>query len=624
MATISISSNPFALKVQRRLDESGIQLSKSLQRLSSGARINSASDDAAGLAVAAQLTADSRIFTQSVKNINDSISGLNIAEGAVSALSTILTRQRELATQAASGSFSAVQRRALDAEANELVKEYNRIAGSSTFNGISLLAPNFDSLQVQFGKGTNNSLGVAVGNQLERSVFSGGMGTTSNNTATGIFVSQKAADVNGDGKPDILLVDSVGGALNVFMGNGDGTFAAVRSYTAMTNTLDLTISDFNGDGKADVAMVNTSTGAAGIQLGNGDGSFRTIVTYATNDTRKSKVCAGDFDGDGYQDLVVGGGSSKSTGETMDVLYGVGNGTFQSAVTISATETYRLRACDVDGDGRSELMRITGSSGGFFELYRCSANRVWQRTINDTSELSYNIEAADANADGYDDMFVERLSRIDAYIGNGDGTFRAAATYSGSSTTPLAGVVDLTGDGYLDVVTIDTIGDTVTYAAGNGDGTFAASVSTPVGFDTSTAFSALVDVNNDGLPDYFDTDVTTSRVTLAGAVRSVNMQYFSLRSQKHARRALDLIDTATQRVNNELSALGVGQSRLQTAMATIGASRTNTEAALGRIVDADVADESAKVVAAQIRQATAAQIMKSVSTQPEIVLKLLKP
>ena len=123
----------------RELDRATSSVGKALQRLSSGLRINSASDDAAGLSIASSLDAKSRIYTQAIRNANDGISALNIAEGTTSQLSNIVTRLKELATQSANGSFSTKQRLALDKENEQLTLEFNRLTASTSFNGLNLL-----------------------------------------------------------------------------------------------------------------------------------------------------------------------------------------------------------------------------------------------------------------------------------------------------------------------------------------------------------------------------------------------------------------------------------------------------------------------------------------------------
>src|SRR5262249_16920766 len=123
---ISLGINISSLVARRRVDESTARASVAFERLSSGLRINRASDDAASLSIASMLSLDTRVFAQGIRNVNDAVSQLNISQGALQELSNITMRQKELAEQAANGTFSLAQRRALHQEANALVDEFNR------------------------------------------------------------------------------------------------------------------------------------------------------------------------------------------------------------------------------------------------------------------------------------------------------------------------------------------------------------------------------------------------------------------------------------------------------------------------------------------------------------------
>src|SRR5207245_6982860 len=131
---LTINSNVASLNAQRHLAETTSLLNKSIERLSSGLRINSASDDAAGLAIADKLRADSRIASQAIRNANDGISALSIGEQAIGKTGEILTRLGELASEAASGLIRHTQRSAIQEEFGALVSEVNRISNTTTFN----------------------------------------------------------------------------------------------------------------------------------------------------------------------------------------------------------------------------------------------------------------------------------------------------------------------------------------------------------------------------------------------------------------------------------------------------------------------------------------------------------
>jgi flagellin len=140
---LNINTNVASLNAQRSLMKSSDALAGSLQRLSSGLRINTAKDDAAGLAIATRFTAQIRGLEQASRNANDAISLSQVAEGALDQMTSMLQRIRELAVQSATGSNSASDRAALDAEVQQLSSEITRVAEVTSFNGIEILNGNF-------------------------------------------------------------------------------------------------------------------------------------------------------------------------------------------------------------------------------------------------------------------------------------------------------------------------------------------------------------------------------------------------------------------------------------------------------------------------------------------------
>jgi flagellin-like hook-associated protein FlgL len=157
---ITISSNLASLNAQRRFSDNLKALESAYTRLSSGLRINRASDDAAGLAIAEALNTDARVYSQGVKNVNDAISLQQIEESALLELSNITIRQRELTEQVANGVYSTKQRQAMNQEAQALTNEYNRIIQSTQFNGIPIFTKPGAEFRTCFGAGLANSLGV--------------------------------------------------------------------------------------------------------------------------------------------------------------------------------------------------------------------------------------------------------------------------------------------------------------------------------------------------------------------------------------------------------------------------------------------------------------------------------
>ena len=155
--SITVNTNLASLNAQRHLDESSDSLTASLERLSSGLRINNASDDAAGLAIADKLERDVRVAAQAVRNANDGISSLAIGEKALGKVTDVLTRLSELASESATGTVSDTQRSAIQQEFAQLLSEITRISNTTTFNGVQLLSAG-TTVAVQVGlDGTSNS-----------------------------------------------------------------------------------------------------------------------------------------------------------------------------------------------------------------------------------------------------------------------------------------------------------------------------------------------------------------------------------------------------------------------------------------------------------------------------------
>jgi len=194
---LTINTNVASLNAQRRLGASTSELRQSFERLSSGLRIVRAKDDAAGLAIADTLRADSKIASVAIRNANDGISLISIADGALGEIGNVLSRMAELAEQSANGVLSVSQRSALSAEFQALGSEITRIAATTTFNNLQLLSGGAQvQLQVGFDSGANSQISFSG---VSGTLYSLGIGTAggaltySLNAAGATSVGQQAA-----------------------------------------------------------------------------------------------------------------------------------------------------------------------------------------------------------------------------------------------------------------------------------------------------------------------------------------------------------------------------------------------------------------------------------------------
>jgi flagellin len=163
MASV-INTNVASLNAQRNLSSSSTSLNTSIQRLSSGLRINSAKDDAAGLAISDRMSSQIRGMNQATRNANDGVSMAQTAEGALSSSGNILQRIRELAVQSSNSSNSASDRQALQTEVTQLGSELGRIAGTTEFNGQKLLDGTMGTANFQVGANANQLISMTGSN----------------------------------------------------------------------------------------------------------------------------------------------------------------------------------------------------------------------------------------------------------------------------------------------------------------------------------------------------------------------------------------------------------------------------------------------------------------------------
>jgi flagellin len=160
---LAIKNNVMSESTSRYVDQNYSALAKSVQRLSSGLRIVGASDDAAGMAIRELLRSDIAVMRQASRNAQDAISMLQTAEGALQGVDNILVRMKELAEQSANGSYNSTQRGIMDAEFQEMATEIDRIAGSTQFNGITMLNSASGSLTIHVGTANTDSDKITVG-----------------------------------------------------------------------------------------------------------------------------------------------------------------------------------------------------------------------------------------------------------------------------------------------------------------------------------------------------------------------------------------------------------------------------------------------------------------------------
>lgn len=614
---LTIGSTIASMGAQRQLSLSTGTLASTFDRLSSGLRINRASDDAAGLAIADSLNLDAKVFNQAVKNANDFMSALSIAGSALDQLTGIIIRQKELAEQAANGTFSTAQRRSIQKEADALTREYSRIVATTSFNGLGVLNGGFLNATAQLGFGVSATLSVAAGSELD--------GSAGNNTLNNVQTISSwegsppavTGDFNNDGRDDFITAQSV-----IRLANQDGTFQApiaLAPVGGFTNYVVLGVADFDGDGNLDFIRSDPYNAPSrfAIYHGNGDGTFRTPFTFG-GAGNISDVAFGDINGDGMIDFV---GRRAGLSE-IHVFINQGNGTFGAAATvISGFQSGYLNLEDYNQDGLADISFMDNNTGtvhvGLGSSSGSFSSLVSYAGLFGAAGNSGTV-SADFNRDGFLDMYVTsgNLSRL--FLGNGDGSFSAGSMDSilGSGNASL---FDYNQDGLQDLVAVTSTH--LFLRLGNADGSFSAITSVSTG--TTSNILSLGDFNGDGVVDLLaGTFGGASQILISGTQSQYNAPFLSLHTAEDARESMDLLDRVFQRLIKEQGAIGAYESRLRVAANVLDVSRENFRSAESIIRDADIATESANLIKTKILQQSASSVLAQINLSSQRVLDLL--
>ena len=577
---LSVNTNITSLGVQKNLNKASDALSQSMNRLSSGLKINSAKDDAAGMQIANRLNNQVKGLNVAISNANNGVSIAQTAEGAMQESTNTLQRLRELALQAANGDKSDADRVSLQQEFTAKVGELNRIASTTTFGGRNLLDGSFQNVAFQIGANANETISFGMtdisstalkGNYSEATVnstaLSGLAATTTGSVLTDKATATGTAAVGATVDTDTIKINGT----TISFGNVAATdlgVAAVAAINKETATTGVTAS-------ADATGVLTLTSAKAIKLEAGDVAGAVVGPPAV---------AAKTDGLVNLKLAANANIAPTSNLTAD-----------GSITVNGAAVTWAK-----GDAMSTVLtKLTTADGG--AAAGASATFTDGR-LKLTSGNGADIKLANTNSGS--------LSQL----GLSAGTTQAKLTEDTSISVNGVEVKFKKGDTSDAVVASINSASTGVQASKNADGTLSLFADKDITIKDGSAGTGLKAL---GLTTVANAGTKTA-VTMETSVSNLNIL-----SAASSQQAIQALDDAMQQIDSQRSQLGAVQNRFASTVANLQSISQNSSAAKGRVEDADFASEAAELTKQQTLQQASTAILSQANQLPSSVLKLLQ-
>ena len=619
-----INTNIASLNAQRNLNASQGSLATSLQRLSSGLRINSAKDDAAGLAISSRMTTQIRGLNQASRNANDAISLSQTAEGALSSIGDNLQRIRELAVQSANASNSSVDRASLNNEASQLVAEIQRISVSANFNGVNLLDGSFTSQIFQVGP--NSGQTISIDSIASAQTTALGVGSSSSflasltgTQANGFGLSAGDLALNGTSVPatttdGVSAYDSRGSAIALAAAvnaAGSGVIATVAptimAGTSVGTTLAIADKDIliNGISLGAIATASSLTerGAQMAAAINAKSSLTGVT--ATFNTANGSVTMTAIDG---RNISVGTNINTTLNGTSNTGLGTGgNITSNTAVSNKVFTNNASAAIATSGALSAGSFFINGYDVGQAYLDQ-SASGVF---VTATSFTTQNLN------------LISSINSLSSKTG-------VTATY----TSPTTYTLTSSNGSQIEQKAAGTALNTgsITTAFTNATGLLISQGTTASNQYVHRVLQGSINLTTNSANGLTVAAVTTGAGLASGLAlgyRSATMSASSgvsaidLTTANGSTSALTVIDAALATINSSRASLGAYQNRFVAVIANLAISAENLTASRSRIQDTDFAAETADLSRAQILQQAGTAMLAQANSLPQTVLQLLK-
>ncbi len=581
-----INSNISSLNSQRQLVKSGAELDQAMERLSSGKKINTAADDAAGLAISNRQTSTILGLNRAVENANDGVSLVQTAEGALDETTNILQRMRELSIQSANGIYSDTDRATLDAEVQQLKAEVDRIAETTSFNGQNILDGSLGDVALQVGSNANQTIDFTVD----------GFNASSLGGSGGDLIGEATAG----GLASLTAFDAAGTTTTLQVNDVD--ISALSGATTLNEALDIINSDLDGKGAEASALVSYETDDVGDgQLIAGTDEFILTVTdgdgltqvYEITDTKNLQELADKIN----SDTAITASISTDTGKLVlsqenvvsIVGTGVGGGAAAAGIGGAEEDNFRLSFNDTSSDGagvKVETAAVAATNGLSIAL-----------------GVDFQTDEGNIRGEVLTDAGTAALNEGDLVI---NGVEIGAVTDGATAGLQVSNVIEA-----INAKSSET--GVVAYAAGTGNEAIELSSTKDgqisVAYGIGTTAATIQDAT--GLQRRND-------AAGAGSVSGVDIS-----TQAGAQAAIDVIDVALEQINTQRSELGAISNRLDFTVSNLMNVSENTASARSRIVDADFASETANLSRAQVLQQASTAMLAQANAAPSQVLSLLQ-
>ena len=568
---LSVNTNITSLGVQKNLNKASDALSQSMNRLSSGLKINSAKDDAAGMQIANRLNNQVKGLNVAIANANNGVSIAQTAEGAMQESTNTLQRLRELALQAANGDKSDADRVSLQQEFTAKVGELNRIASTTTFGGRNLLDGSFNNVAFQIGANANETISFGMtdisstalkGNFSEAAVD----GTVMKGlaaTATGSVLGDKASAVGTAVSGDTAATDEI--VIN----------NVTVKLTAQTGALPA-----SADAVTQINKVTAQTGvtASADATGKLTLSSKSDFTLGTNGTPAT---------DGLASLKLTAGTKTAVATTDATAMGA-----KGDITVNGTAV-----AWVEDDKVSDVLTKIQAAAGTGATAKFTEGRV--KVVS---------------GDGADIKLANASSGSLSQLGLSAGTTQAKLTADTSIDVNGVEVKFKKGDTADAVVASINSASTGVQASKNADGTLNLFADKDITIKDGSSGTGLKMLGLEAVA----TAGTKKAVTMETSVSDLNVL-----TAASSQQAIQALDDAMQQIDSQRSQLGAVQNRFASTVANLQSISQNSSAAKGRVEDADFASEAAELTKQQTLQQASTAILSQANQLPSSVLKLLQ-